>query len=41
VPAHAAALVEHAIDGGLTQAGLKRNLLDEKRASHKDCLMGF
>jgi hypothetical protein len=41
VLAHAAALVEHAIDGRLAEAGLKRNLFDEKRVSHKDRLMGF
>ena len=34
VLAHAAALVEHAIDGRLAEPGLKRDLFDEKRVSH-------
>lgn len=42
VPAHAAALVEHAIDRRLAQARLERDFLDEKRVSHDQAvLMGF
>ena len=41
VLAHAAALVEHAIDGRLAEPGLKRNLFDEKRVSHNRSPDGF
>ena len=41
VSAHAAPLVEHAIDRRLAQARLKRDFLDEKRVSHGRRLDGF
>lgn len=39
--AHPAALVENPIDRRLAEAGLKRNLLDEKRVSHDKSPDGF
>ena len=41
MPAHAAPNIEHAIDGRLAQARLKRDFLDEKGVGHGDGLMGF
>ena len=41
MPAHAAAPVEHAIDGRLAETRLERDFLDEKGVSQGDGLMGF
>jgi hypothetical protein len=41
VLAHPAALVKNPIDRRLAEAGLKRNLLDEKRVSHDKSPDGF
>jgi hypothetical protein len=41
VPAHAPALVEHAIDRRLAQARLERDFLDQKGVSHGRRLDGF
>ena len=41
MPAHAAPRVEHAIDGRLAQARLKRDFLDEKRVGHGRRVDGF